>query len=288
MLAPQLAITECPRDAMQGFEPWIDTELKFEYLKSIFDCQFPFVDFASFVSPKAIPQLRDSAELAERLLPHKGNCQTIAIVPNARGASTSVQFPIVDWLGYPFSVSEIFQKRNLGMSISDSYAEVEKVANIAFQASKKLTIYLSMAFGNPYGEDIPSNRITDIVERLSTLGVSWFSLADTTGVGNPDLIEARSAEMLSSFPQHHWSLHLHATPASASKLIQAGYQAGIRHFDGAIGGFGGCPFAADALTGNLPTEALLAFASQQNLSTGVHLPAFHHSQAIAKQVFAIH
>jgi len=288
MLKEQLTITECPRDAMQGVETWIDTDLKFQYLKSIFQSQFPYVDFASFVSPKAIPQLRDSAELAERLLPFKGKSETIAIVPNAKGATAASAFPIVDWLGYPFSVSDIFQQRNLGMSIAESFSEVEKVANIAANANKKLTIYLSMAFGNPYGEEVPNDRIAHVVRHLAQFGVSWFSLADTTGVGNQEVIKARSAEMLKAFPEYHWSLHLHTTPTNASTLIEAGYNAGIRHFDGAIGGFGGCPFASDALTGNLPTEALLAFSREHNLATGIEESSFQLARAMATQVFASH
>lgn len=277
-------ITECPRDAMQGIHDFIPTQQKTAYINSILTCGFDTVDFGSFVSPKAIPQMRDTADVLDGLI--DSSSKLLAIVANERGASDAVHFDRIHYLGYPFSVSEEFQKRNTNSSIEESFSRVEKIQEIARKSNKELVLYLSMGFGNPYGEAWSPDLVTMWCEKLYTqLDVKFQALSDTIGVGNPEVVSSLFSTLIPSLDKVQFGAHLHTVPENAKFLIEAAYSAGCRNFDGAIKGFGGCPMAMDDLTGNMPTEKMVNWFEENNIETGIDADAFVKTMNLALTVF---
>lgn len=280
----QLKLIECPRDAMQGLADFIPTQSKIEYINKILDCGFHTVDFGSFVSPKAIPQLKDSALVLEGLSPSK--TRLLAIVANERGASTAASFDRIDYLGYPFSVSEEFQKKNTNATIDESFSRVERIKEIALKSNKGLVLYLSMGFGNPYGEVWSPEIVTSWSEKLySKLEIDILAVSDTIGVAEYDTVRYLFETLIPSLPSVEFGAHLHVTPQKAHKLLEAAYKAGCRRFDSAIKGLGGCPMAKDALTGNMPTEKMLEWFQKQSINSGIDKTAFEIAFNKAHTVF---
>lgn len=280
-----LELIECPRDAMQGLSQFIPTETKIKYLNSLLRVGFHSLDFGSFVSPKAIPQLADTAEVLENLDLNGVQTKLLAIVANIRGAETACNFSQIQYLGFPFSVSETFQQRNTNSSIESALVTVEEMQNLCTQHQKQLVVYLSMGFGNPYGDPWNADLVAHWAERMNQIGVRILSLSDTIGVSNPENIHYLFSELIARMPHITFGAHLHTTPATWEEKMSAAWEAGCRRFDGAIKGFGGCPMAADALTGNMATENILAFLNSKKVETGIDSNAFANAFRLASEVF---
>ena len=260
-----LKIIECPRDAMQGIKDFIPTEKKVQYIQSLLRVGFDTIDFGSFVSPKAIPQMVDTAEVLAQLDLSKTTSKLLAIIANTRGANDACKHPEIDYLGYPFSISENFQMRNTHKTIAQSVVTLSEILDLANTHDKEVVVYISMGFGNPYGDPWNVDIVGEWTERLSTMGVKILSLSDTIGSSNPESIDYLFSNLIPKYPAIEFGAHLHTTPSSWFEKIDAAYRAGCRRFDGAIQGFGGCPMAKDELTGNMPTEKLLSyFTSNKN------------------------
>jgi hydroxymethylglutaryl-CoA lyase len=285
----QVFLTECPRDAMQGLHEFIPTATKVRYLNALLKVGFPVLDFGSFVSPKAIPQLRDTAEVLDGLDLSSETMQRtklLAIIANARGAADAVKFEPITFLGFPLSVSETFQQRNTNKSIAEALAEVAQIQDLCLQHNKKMVVYLSMGFGNPYGEPYEVAQVEQLSEKLVNMGIETIALSDTIGVSNPSNIKPLFQALNAKFPNVTFSAHLHSNPATAIEKVAAAYEAGCRHFDAAIRGFGGCPMAKDDLTGNVATEQLLQFFKSQNIATNLNEQAFAEAFELSAEVFA--
>lgn len=281
----EVKIIECPRDAMQGLHDFIPTETKIAYINSLLKCGFDTIDFGSFVSPQAIPQLRDTAEVLKHL-DLTGKSKLLAIVANERGANDACSFGEINYLGYPFSVSESFQQRNTNSSITESLIRVEAIQNLCIKNNKELVLYLSMGFGNPYGDEWSADIVIKWCELLySKLGIKIQALSDTIGIGTPDSIAYLFNALIPSLPNVEFGAHLHTVPQYAEIIIKAAYDAGCRRFDGAIKGFGGCPMAADKLTGNMPTEIMLDWMNKNNIQTGIDISCFNESMSMSLSVF---
>lgn len=279
-----LKLIECPRDAMQGLHDFVPTEQKIAYINSILACGFDTVDFGSFVSPKAIPQMRDTAEVLEKLNP--SSSKLLAIVVNERGALNAAAHDRINYIGYPFSVSEQFQRRNTGAGIEKSLTRVEAIRSIASESNKEMVIYLSMGFGNPYGEPWHPDLVTSWSERLyKEFDIRILAPSDTIGAASPESIASLFKTLITSLGEVEFGAHLHTVPESAAALIGAAYGAGCRRFDGAIKGFGGCPMAKDDLTGNMPTERILDWLNKHDIATGIDAAAFEKSMELAASVF---
>ncbi len=262
---PRVFLTECPRDAMQGIKPFIPTEIKLKYLQSLLRVGFDVLDFGSFVSHKAVPQMRDTHEVIQQLDLRDTKTKLLAIVANSRGAEDALLYPQIDYLGYPFSISENFQVRNTNKTIAESTQVLDKIAHRVQQAGKELVVYLSMGFGNPYGDPWSPELVGEWVERLAQKGIRRISLSDTVGVAQPKTIRSLFDHLLSVHPNVLFGAHLHANPNEAVEKIEAAFDGGCRAFDSAIRGLGGCPMAKDALTGNVPTEKLVSFLAKQKI-----------------------
>ena len=278
-----MKIIECPRDAMQGIKDFIPTAQKVAYLNSLLKVGFDTLDFGSFVSPKAIPQMRDTANVLSRL--DDSNTRLLAIAANKRGADEACSFDRIDYLGYPFSVSENFQKRNTNKSIDQSLSLVEQLQNTCVKHHKSLVVYMSMAFGNPYGEHWHEDIVAKWGEKLSDLGVKIIALSDTTGVSNPNNIKPLFSLLIKEYPQIEWGAHLHTHLESWREKLEAAYNSGCRRFDGAIKGYGGCPMAKDDLVGNMPTEKLLSFTQEKKIETAINTLAFESAYNKAIDTF---
>ncbi|WP_035756123.1 hydroxymethylglutaryl-CoA lyase [Hugenholtzia roseola] len=261
-----LLITECPRDAMQGIKTFIPTSLKAAYLNALLKVGFPVLDFGSFVSARAIPQMRDTAEVLDLLDLSPTQTKLLAIVAGEGGLKKAAQYPQVHYLGFPLSISEEFQRRNTEKSIEEALDLLDKMQDVCYKTGKELVVYVSMAFGNPYGEPYQVERVTDFVYRLERLSVQSVQLSDTIGVAQPQVIRPLFESLIKEFPHISFGSHFHSNPNTAEEKIAAAYLGGCRNFDGAMGGFGGCPMAKDELTGNIATEKILAFAQSQNFS----------------------
>lgn len=286
---PAVKLIECPRDAMQGLHTFIPTDKKVEYLNALLRVGFDTVDIASFVSAKAIPQLADSAEVLARLDLDGVRSKLLVIVANERGAEEAVQQANVQYLGYPFSISETFQQRNTNTSIAGSWDRTARIAELADKAGKELLVYISMAFGNPYGDPWNAEVALQWTERLvNELGVRTIALADTVGLADPADINSMFKTLIPALPQVEFGAHLHCTPENWPVKTQAAWDAGCRRFDGAIMGFGGCPMAEDNLVGNLQMEAFVRQLEQQGIATGLDLAALERSVQQAATVFPAH
>lgn len=283
-MSNQIFITECPRDAMQGLHDFVPTEQKINYLNKLLRVGFPVLDFGSFVSAKAIPQLRDTAEVLAGLELNP-RTKLLAIVANVRGAKEAAAFEQISFLGFPLSVSETFQMRNTNKTIAQALAEVAEIQQICQDADKQLIVYLSMSFGNPYGEAYSVAQVAELSEKLVQMGVSTIALSDTIGVSQPENISPLFEQLTAQYPQTIFSAHLHSTQHTAQEKIAAAYAAGCRHFDGAIRGFGGCPMAKDDLTGNVATEQLISFFESKNIDLQLDKAAFGEAFAFSSQIF---
>lgn len=282
---PKLKIVECPRDAMQGLYEIIPTELKTQYINHLLNCGFDTIDFGSFVSPKAIPQMRDTAEVLEGLNMNTSS-KLLAIVANERGANDAASFDEIHYLGYPFSISEQFQQRNTNTSIEDSLHQVEKLQSIVHQAKKELVVYLSMGFGNPFGEEWNPELVLSWSERLhKDFGVSILALSDTIGCADPTDVRNLFPILQSALPKVEFGAHFHTVREKAAAVIESAYEGGCRRFDTAIKGFGGCPMAKDELTGNLATEQLIAWMTERYIETGLDMDAFQKAFLASSTIF---
>lgn len=280
----KLKLIECPRDAMQGLHDFIPTTSKIAYINSILECGFDTVDFGSFVSPKAIPQMKDTLEVIEKI--NTSDSKLLSIVVNERGATIAAGIERIDYLGYPFSISEQFQQRNTNASIEDSFGRVEVIQNLVKKNNKELVVYLSMGFGNPYGEKWHPEIVTEWADKLyHKLDVRIQAVSDTIGAANPTIVHSVFQTLIPSLPNIEFGAHLHTIPENAKLLVEAAYTAGCYRFDGAIKGFGGCPMATDALTGNMPTERMLEWFDEQKITTGINREAFSKAMSKAITVF---
>ena len=278
-------IIECPRDAMQGLHDFIPTEVKANYINQLLKCGFDTLDFGSFVSPKAIPQMRDTADVLSRL-ELNSRTKLLAIIANERGAEDACQFEEIDYLGYPFSISEIFQQRNTNASISESFQRVEAIQSLALKSNKKLVVYLSMGFGNPYGEEWNADIVLKWSNQLYTdLGIDILALSDTIGSATLEDVAYIYNHIIPELSNVEFGAHLHTRSENAKELVRVAYENGCRRFDGAIKGFGGCPMATDDLTGNMPTELMLEWMNETNVQHGVDMMEFEKSFIQARMVF---
>lgn len=281
----QVKIIECPRDAMQGIKDWIPTEKKVKYIQSLLRCGFDTIDFGSFVSPKAIPQMRDTAEVLARLDLSTTVSKLLAIVANVRGAQSAVSFPEIRYLGYPFSISENFQMRNTHKTIAESMETLKEILDLADTHGKEVVTYLSMGFGNPYGDPWNVDIVGNWADTLSEMGVKILSLSDTVGTSTPDVIEYLYSELIEKYPAIEFGAHLHTTPSKWHEKVDAAYRNGCRRFDGAIQGFGGCPMAKDELTGNMPTEKMLSYFTAEKVDTNINPMSFESAHNEATKLF---
>ena len=280
-------LIECPRDAMQGLHDFIPTEAKAAYINSLLRVGFDTIDFGSFVSPKAIPQLRDTAEVLGKLDLSDSVSKLLAIVANFRGAEDASHFDQIKFLGFPFSVSEEFQKRNTNSSIQESVKRVEDIQNLCVKKNKELVIYISMGFGNPYGEAWNADIVIKWVKELSKFGIKTIALSDTVGVSNPENINHLFTKLIPEFPAIEFGAHLHSHPLSWEEKVNSAYNSGCRRFDSALKGIGGCPMAEDDLVGNLATENLVGYFDKINVSLTINRNAFTTSLLKAAATFPL-
>ena len=282
----KVKIIECPRDAMQGIKShFIPTDKKALYLNSLLKVGFDTIDFGSFVSPKAIPQMRDTAKVLSKLDLSKTTSKLLAIIANIRGAHDASQFEEINYLGYPFSISENFQMRNTHKTIAESITTLDEILNIASKTNKEVVAYLSMGFGNPYGDPWNVEIVAEWIEKMSQMGVKILSLSDTVGSSTPEVIHYLFSNLIPAYPTIEFGAHLHTKPDKWFEKVDAAYKAGCNRFDGTIKGFGGCPMAKDELTGNMPTEKLLSYFTAQKANTNLKPMSFESAFNKALEVF---
>ena len=282
----ELKIIECPRDAMQGMIEFIPTEKKALYINHLLQCGFDTIDFGSFVSPKAIPQMRDTADVLSKLDLSNTKSKLLAIIANERGAEEACSFDEINYLGYPFSVSDEFQRRNTNSTIEETLKRVEFIQNKTVLSGKKLVIYLSMGFGNPYGEHWSPDLVLKWTERLVDLfGIEIIAISDTIGSAKKEDITFLFNKLIPELPKIEFGAHMHVRPDNAREIIDIAYTAGCRRFDSAIRGFGGCPMAKDDLTGNMPTEIMLDYFFRNNINTSIDFSAFERALQVSTTIF---
>lgn len=278
-------IIECPRDAMQGIKMFIPTEKKVQYIQSLLAAGFDTIDFGSFVSPKAIPQMQDTAEVLAQLDLSQTKSKLLAIIANVKGAELASVHDEIQYLGFPFSISENFQMRNTHKTIAESIVTLQQIIEIAQKTNKEVVAYLSMGFGNPYGDPWNVEIVAEWTEKLANMGVKILSLSDTIGSSTPEVIDYLFANLIPQYPDIEFGAHLHTTPDKWFEKIDAAYKAGCTRFDGAIKGFGGCPMAKDDLTGNMPTEKMLSYFTANKIDTGIKSTAFESSYNESMKIF---
>lgn len=282
----KVKIIECPRDAMQGIRDFIPTEKKIQYIQSLLRVGYDTIDFGSFVSPKAIPQMVDTAKVLAGLDLSATQSKLLAIVANVRGAQDASEHKEINYLGYPFSISENFQMRNTHKTIAQSVDILKEILELASKNSKEVVAYLSMGFGNPYGDPWDVEIVGEWTEKLYNLGIRILSLSDTIGSSNPESIDYLFSNLIPSYPKIEFGAHLHTTPTTWFEKIDAAYNAGCRRYDGAIQGFGGCPMAKDELTGNMPTEKLLTYFTSEKALTNLNALSFESAYNEALKIFS--
>jgi hydroxymethylglutaryl-CoA lyase len=282
---PAFRLIECPRDAMQGWKTFIPTEKKIEYINSLLQVGFDTIDFGSFVSPKAIPQMADTADVLKGLKNINLNSKLLAIIANYRGAEAASIFDEITYLGFPFSVSETFQQRNTNSSIKESVERVEEIQNLCIKTGKQLVVYISMGFGNPYGELYDEEIVFEWVNKLVAMDVGIISLADTVGLATPQQVYDVASYLIESLPGTEIGVHLHSTPHNWKPKLQAAIKAGCKRFDGALKGIGGCPMANDELVGNMNTELMIDYFEENKLIEGLNKEALNKSLQLANQLF---
>jgi hydroxymethylglutaryl-CoA lyase len=280
-----IKLIECPRDAMQGIKQMIPTQLKADYINSILKVGFDTIDFGSFVSPKAIPQLQDTAEVLKKLDLSSTKSKLLAIIANQRGAQDAVAYDEIKYLGFPFSISETFQQRNTNSSIAESLVRVEEIQNLCVQNKKELVVYISMAFGNPYNDEWNSEIVLKWTERLHSMGIRIIALADTIGVSDPENITYLFKHLIPAFKDVEFGAHLHSIKEKSREKIQATAESGCLRFDSAIHGFGGCPMAKDDLTGNIATEDIVSYFNSVSKDLGLNNDALLHCYEKSWEIF---
>ena len=281
----KIKIIECPRDAMQGIKPFIPTQRKVDYIQSLLRVGFDTIDFGSFVSPKAIPQMVDTAEVLAQLDLSQTSSKLLAIIANPQGAELASVYKEIQYLGFPFSISENFQMRNTHKTIAESLVTLQEILNIADKSNKEVVTYISMGFGNPYGDPWNVEIVGEWTEKLANMGVKILSLSDTVGSSTPEVIDYLFSNLITKYPKIEFGAHLHTTPDKWHEKIDAAYKAGCRRYDGAIQGFGGCPMAKDDLTGNMPTEKMLSYITQQKANTNTSPMSFESAYNVASRLF---
>lgn len=281
-----VSITECPRDAMQGIKSFIPTEEKSRYMNALLKVGFDILDFGSFVSPKAVPQMRDTAEVLHQLDLYNTQTQLLAIVGNLRGASDACRHPEISYLGFPFSFSPTFLERNIKSTIEASFESVQEMMGLCHKHEKELRVYISMAFGNPYGDEWSAEMLLHWIDQLHWVGVRHIVLADTTGIGQASTMGSVLQTVIPAYGEVTFGLHLHTTSADWEEKIDSTYQAGCRHYDGVLNGLGGCPMAGPELVGNIRTSDLLTYFSSQGAETGLDQQALAEAAQIAEQIMA--
>ncbi|MCF1191175.1 hydroxymethylglutaryl-CoA lyase [Mangrovimonas sp. AS39] len=286
-MSDTVKIIECPRDAMQGIKAFIPTEKKVQYIQSLLRVGFDTIDFGSFVSPKAIPQMVDTAEVLSKLDLSATKSKLLAIVANTRGAQDASVHSEIDYLGYPFSISENFQMRNTHKTIGQSVDTLSEILEIANKSDKEVVVYISMGFGNPYGDPWNVDIVGEWTEKLANMGVKILSLSDTVGTSDPETIDYLFSNLIPKYPHIEFGAHLHTTPTTWFEKVDAAYKAGCVRFDGAIQGFGGCPMAKDELTGNMPTEKLLSYFTTKKAS-GLNAFSFESAHNEATKIFSVY
>jgi hydroxymethylglutaryl-CoA lyase len=282
-----MKIIECPRDAMQGIHEFIPTDKKVAYINSLLQVGFDTIDFGSFVSPKTIPQMRDTAQVLEQLDLSNTKSKLLSIIANVRGAQDAIEFEEINYLGYPFSISETFQERNTNSSISESLTRVEEIYDLCIRNRKELVVYISMAFGNPYGDEWSGDIAIKWTRQLAKMGIKIIALSDTIGISTPSTISTLFSKLVPEFSNIEIGAHLHTTPDTWEEKVNAAYKSGCRGFDSTIKGYGGCPMATDKLTGNMPTENLLFFFEKKNIPLNIEKTLFEEAMRIAAITFPI-
>ncbi len=281
----KISLVECPRDAMQGWERFIPTEQKVAYLNSLLEVGFDVLDFGSFVSPKAIPQLADTKDVVPQLNMDDTNTKLLAIIANTRGANDAVVYDEITYLGFPFSISETFQLRNTNKTIAESLKHVEEIQNLCVQRNKEMVVYISMGFGNPYGDEYNAEVAIKWVGQLAQLGIKTIAMADTVGVAKPDNIEYIYKSLIPEFTDINIGAHFHSTVETWEEKVQTAYDNGCLSFDSAIKGIGGCPMAEDELVGNIATERLVEWCQRKEIPLSLNMEAFNKSLLMASEVF---
>lgn len=281
-----IQLIECPRDAMQGWPHFIPTERKIEYINSLLQVGFHTIDFGSFVSPRAIPQMADTAEVVRKLDLRGSTSRLLAIVANRRGATEAVAFDEISYLGFPFSISPTFQHRNTNSSPEESLGRIDEIQDLCLNHGKQLVIYLSMGFGNPYGDEYSEEILLKWADEMVRRGISIISLADTVGMATPAQISFALEHLVPSYPDTLFGVHLHSSPADRKEKLLAAARAGCRRFDGAMKGIGGCPMAQDDLVGNMDTEFMLSLLKEQGLVEDLNTEALARSARLAMDIFA--
>lgn len=281
----KVKLIECPRDAMQGWETFIPAQKKIEYINSLLKVGFDTIDFGSFVSPRIIPQMSDTREVVMNLQVHDSNTKLLAIVANVRGAQEASEFDEIAYLGFPFSVSETFQQRNTNSSIAGSLKRVEEIIEICSRKNKQLVIYISMGFGNPYGDEYSEEIVFKWINKLVSMGIRIISLSDTVGVATPEQVYEMTKYVINAVPSAEVGVHLHSKPDNWKAKLEAAVKAGCKRFDGALKGIGGCPMAEDELIGNMNTEWMISYFEENNFSTGLNKEALSESLKIASEIF---
>jgi hydroxymethylglutaryl-CoA lyase len=281
----KIKIIECPRDAMQGWTNWIPTEKKIDYLNQLLKVGFDTLDFGSFVSPKAIPQMADTALVYDALDLENTKTKLLAIIANVRGAETAISFEKIKYLGFPFSISETFQQRNTNSSIAEAFKTVEIIQNLCQKSDKQLVVYFSMGFGNPYGDAFNAEIVANWAKKVNGLGVKIIALSDTVGVAESNIIRELFTGLIPHYPNIEFGAHFHATNDTWEMKTQSAYQAGCRRFDGAIGGFGGCPMAEDELVGNVNTQNMIQYFDNRCADLGLDNNEFKKSVDKSREIF---
>ncbi|MEO8171807.1 MAG: hydroxymethylglutaryl-CoA lyase [Sediminibacterium sp.] len=284
-MQPSIKLVECPRDAMQGWPHFIPTEKKINYLNSLLKVGFHTLDFGSFVSPKAIPQMADTKEVLVKLDLENTNTKLLAIVANTRGAEEAVIYDEISYLGFPFSLSPTFQLRNTNSSMEESVQRVESILELCIKNNKELVVYLSMGFGNPYGDVYNEEILLYWANEMVSRGVNILSLADTVGLATPEQISFALDTLLPKYPDVSVGVHLHSTPQNWKSKLDAAFNAGCKRFDGALKGIGGCPMAQDELVGNMDTELMMTYFAERGITTNINQHALDQSLRIASEIF---
>lgn len=280
-----IQITECPRDAMQGITSFIPTEVKAAYINLLLQVGFDTIDFGSFVSAKAIPQMQDTAQVLQKLDMSNSRSKLLAIIANYRGAEEAAQHEEITYLGFPFSISETFQQRNAKTSIAEAFEIVKRMGPLCDSKGKKLLVYLSMGFGNPYGDEWHNDLVLHWAKKLVDEGIEYISLADTVGIAAPEQIESLYSSLSENFKETTWGVHLHSTPDTWRHKIEAAFKGGCKRFDTALKGYGGCPMAKDELTGNIATENVISYLQEQGVDPGLNLDKLKEAMDYSGRVF---
>ena len=281
----KIQLVECPRDAMQGLKNFIPTEKKIEYINSLLEVGFDTIDFGSFVSPKAIPQMADTKEIVQKLKVNSSKTKLLAIVANTRGAQEAVNYAEISYLGFPFSISPTFQVRNTNSTMEESLIRVEEIQDLCLRNNKQLVIYLSMGFGNPYNDEYNEGILLKWAEEMVKRDIKIISLADTVGIATPQQITSTLNYLISQFQDIVFGVHLHSTPLNWKQKLEAAANAGCLRFDGALHGIGGCPMAQDDLVGNMNTEFIISYLQEKNMLNGLNKDALQKSSELASKIF---